>query len=100
VRPALRWRRGIVCRDAVALVTDYLEGALSPSQRARFERHLAACDGCEEYLREMRMTIELAGRIEPDEVPEPVLDELVGLLLRYREGAEGEDDDAGPESAG
>ena len=89
MRLALRWRREIVCRDAVALATDYLEGALSASQRARFERHLAACDGCEEYLREMRMTIDLIGRVEPEDVPAPVLDELVGLLLRYRDEAAG-----------
>jgi anti-sigma factor RsiW len=92
VRLALRWRREIVCRDAVSLVTDYLEGALSPAMAARFERHLASCDGCEEYLREMRISIQLTNRLEPEEVPEHVLDGLVAVLLAYR--AEGGSDGA------
>ena len=35
-------RRGLVCRQAVELVTDYLEGSLSARARRRFEAHLAA----------------------------------------------------------
>jgi anti-sigma factor RsiW len=35
------------CRELVELVTDYLEGALAPAERARFEAHVADCPGCE-----------------------------------------------------
>lgn len=84
MRLAIRWRREIVCRHAVALVTDYLEGRLSAAQKARLERHLAGCDGCDEYLREMRLTIDLTGRIEPDDLAPGALDDLVELLMRYR----------------
>ena len=61
---ALRRRYGadIACEQAVALATDYLEGALSPRDRARFERHLAGCPHCTEYLAQMRATIGLARR--------------------------------------
>lgn len=64
------WRRHhdhgeLVCREFVELVTDYLEGALPDSERARFEAHLAECDGCAGYLQDMRRTVdsmsELAG---------------------------------------
>jgi anti-sigma factor RsiW len=34
----------------VELVADYLDDALSPEMRARFEEHLAGCDGCTTYL--------------------------------------------------
>ncbi|HEV8064758.1 MAG TPA: anti-sigma factor [Acidimicrobiales bacterium] len=77
-------RRDLVCRDAVALVTDYLEGALTARQRGRLERHLAACDGCDEYLRQMRRTIEVLGRVEPEDLPEEARNALVELLLQYR----------------
>ncbi len=79
------WRHDLVCRDAVALMTNYLEGVLSRSDRARLERHLAQCDGCDEYLRQMRETIRLLGRIEPDDLPSEARDEIVALFLRYRE---------------
>ena len=53
------------CQELVELVTDYLEGALPEEERARFEKHVGPCDGCREYVEQMRETIELAGRIEP-----------------------------------
>ena len=92
--------KDITCLDAVALVSDYLEGALSPALAARFERHLAACDGCEEYLREMRISIQLTGHVKPGEVPEHVLDGLVAVLLEYRaEGGAGGGSDSGLDGA-
>ncbi len=53
----------IACRELVELVTDYLEGALSPEQHARFENHIAGCDGCTTYLEQMRETIRLTGTL-------------------------------------
>ena len=77
-----RRRRLLVCRDAVELMTDYLEGALGPTDRRRFEAHLAACPACTAYLGQMRATVAAAGRLEPDELPPEVLEELVGLYRR------------------
>ena len=37
------------CNELVELVTDYLDGALDPAVRARFDAHLGECDGCENY---------------------------------------------------
>lgn len=88
VRLLSAWRRDIVCRDAVALMTDYLEGAMPARQRARFERHLAGCDGCEEYLRQMRATIGLLGTVAPADLAPETRDGLVELLLAYREEVE------------
>ena len=45
------------CQELVELVTDYLEGALSPGDLRRFEEHIAVCDACTEYLRQLRETI-------------------------------------------
>ena len=38
----------ITCRQAVALMTDYLDGALGPDDRALMEAHLAECESCAE----------------------------------------------------
>jgi anti-sigma factor RsiW len=53
------------CQELVELVTDYLEGALSEEERARFEEHIGRCDGCGAYLEQMRQTIALAGSLSP-----------------------------------
>ena len=56
------------CQELVELVTDYLEEALSAEQRASFEAHLEPCRGCTAYVEQMRATIELAGRLTPEDV--------------------------------
>jgi anti-sigma factor RsiW len=45
------------CRELVELVTDYLEGRLSPADRARFEANIDDCEYCETYLEQIRETI-------------------------------------------
>ena len=57
------------CRELVELVTDYLENALAADERARFDDHIGRCDGCTEYLRQMRQTIELTGTLSPESLP-------------------------------
>lgn len=79
-------RRAVVCREAVELVTDYLEDALPRRDRARFEAHLAQCPHCREYLAQMRVTIAAMGRIEPEALEPEVRDELVGLYRRWQQG--------------
>ena len=53
----------LTCRELVELVTDYLEGALSRADRARFDEHLASCEGCTAHMDEMRRTLGLVGRL-------------------------------------
>jgi len=79
-----RRRQDLVCREAVELITDYLEGALDRRDRARLEAHLAACPHCSEYLAQMRKTLDVLGRIEPDALDPQVQDELVALYRRWQ----------------
>jgi anti-sigma factor RsiW len=79
-----RRRRALVCRDAVALMSDYLDGRLPERDRNRLEAHLATCPHCTEYLAQIRATIAAAGRVEPDDLSDEVLDELVALYRRWR----------------
>jgi anti-sigma factor RsiW len=77
-------RKDIVCQQAVELVTDYLEGALSRRDRRRFEAHLRACPNCTAYLEQIRLTIELAGHIETEEFTPEARRELSDLYRRWR----------------
>ena len=65
------------------VVTDYLEGTMAPRQRERFEAHLTGCPHCQEYLAQMRHTLEVLGRIEPDNLPPGAEEELVALFRRW-----------------
>jgi anti-sigma factor RsiW len=69
------------CQELVELVTDYLEDALPPAERARFDAHLAECPGCELYVEQMRTTIALAGA-SSDIESKP---EVSGLLEAFRD---------------
>ena len=82
-----RRRRALVCRDAVALVTDYLDGALPPRQRGLLETHLAACPHCSTYLAQIRATLDALGRVEPDALPEQTRNGLLELYRSYQAGA-------------
>jgi anti-sigma factor RsiW len=77
-------RRDLVCRQAVELVTDYLEDSLSARARRRFEAHLAVCPHCTEYLAQLRATIALAGRIEPDDLTAPMRSDFIALYRRWQ----------------
>jgi anti-sigma factor RsiW len=56
------------CQELVELVTDYLDGALPPAERARFDAHIAGCDGCRAYLEQIRATIRLSGTLAPEQL--------------------------------
>jgi anti-sigma factor RsiW len=79
-----RRRRLLVCRDAVALVTSYLEGSLDPDDRDRLEAHLAECPHCSEYLAQLRITIDALGHVEVQELADETVDDLVTLYRRWQ----------------
>ena len=79
----LRRRRAIVCRQAVQLMADYIDGRLSDSDVKRLEVHLAACPHCSEYLAQLRVTIDVFGRVEPEALTDDALDELVDLYRSW-----------------
>ena len=77
-------RGGYACQEMVELVTDYLEGALTRSQRRRFEAHLAQCENCSEYLEQMRTTIRLTGSLSAEDLTPAMREELMQLYRRWR----------------
>jgi MFS family permease len=62
----------LACKQLVELVADYLDDTLAPEMRARFEEHLAGCDGCNAYLSQTQQTIAaLRGLSTRDALPTP-----------------------------
>ncbi len=80
----LRRKNELVCKQMVELITDYLEGALSRSQRRRFEAHLAGCEHCAEYLEQMRATMRLTGRLRAEDLTPEMQEDFTALYRRWR----------------
>jgi hypothetical protein len=72
---------GVTCRELTEAITDYLEGHLSFQQRIRFQVHLGLCLGCRRYLRQMKHTITLLGKLPEDPLPPAIREEI---LHRFR----------------
>jgi anti-sigma factor RsiW len=84
-----RRRRPLSCQQMVELVTEYLVGVMEPRRRARFEAHLAGCDGCTNYVEQFRTTVSVVGRLEVDDVPEPVMAELISAFRSWADDRSG-----------
>lgn len=56
---------GMTCQQLVELVTAYLEGALPPGERERFEAHRKGCLGCTTYVSQVRFTVSALGQLQP-----------------------------------
>lgn len=64
------------CRELVELVTDYLDDALPPAQRAAVEAHLDECPDCVEYLEQFRTVIAATGTVAQENLPAEALGRL------------------------
>lgn len=76
------------CKEVAELVSDYLEGALTVADAARFEAHIVMCDGCAAYLDQMRATIRLVGELPEDSVPASTWDVLLDVFRDWRRGGQ------------
>jgi anti-sigma factor RsiW len=72
------------CAELVELVTDYFEGALDPAGRARFEAHLAICDGCAAYTDQMRLAVKVTGQLRLEDLRPHTREALVAAFRGWR----------------
>ena len=77
----------LTCQELVELVTDYLDGALSPRDHERFEAHIAECDGCRGYVEQMRVTIWLSGTIGPEQLDPDAQEKLLEAFRDWKRRA-------------
>jgi anti-sigma factor RsiW len=66
----------MTCQELVELVTDYLEGALSELDTARFEEHIELCPMCQVHLEQLRVTVRELGSLRERDIDPAVLAEL------------------------
>jgi predicted anti-sigma-YlaC factor YlaD len=77
--------RELTCAEVVELVTEYLEHRLAPVDVERFEEHLVFCDGCENFLEQMRTTIEVTGKLSEEDLPPDVQEMLLSTFRSWRQ---------------
>ena len=78
--------RSLTCRELTEVLTDYLEGVMSPADRARFEAHLEICEGCVTYVAQMRQTIRAARELRASEVEATAPDDLLEAFRAWQRG--------------
>lgn len=72
------------CIDFVRVVSPYLDGEVDDDQRARIERHLEGCGGCQAVLDQFQTVIRLAGRLSTEDVAriDPLVRDRLMATLR------------------
>jgi anti-sigma factor RsiW len=71
----------VICRDAIDVLADYLDGTMPPDLAAELERHLADCAPCRAYLATYRKTQELGAAAARVEMPEEMQERLRRFLI-------------------
>lgn len=80
----MRLDRELTCAQLVELITDYLEGALPPDDVERVEEHLVFCDGCTNYLEQMRATMAATGRLRAEDIPPALQERLIDAFRDWK----------------
>jgi hypothetical protein len=78
----------LTCQQVVELVTDYLENALLPELHRQLEAHVAECPGCENYIEQMQLTIDMLHQIARESVFPATKQELLQLFRDWKRGTE------------
>lgn len=73
-------RDEVQCREVVEVLTDYLEGVLPAEERVALEQHLLTCEGCTNFLGQLRTSIDLTGRVDQEQVPPRVMDAVLRMF--------------------
>lgn len=74
------------CQEVLQLLTEYLEGDLTPEEQAEFERHMEGCSPCRAFLHTYAKAGALSrAALREADIPTE-LQERVRVFLRARLG--------------
>jgi len=73
----------LACQELVEIINEYLDGALPPDERERFEAHLEICEGCRRYLDQMRTTIRVLGTLTVESLDPIAKDQLLQFFRAW-----------------
>jgi anti-sigma factor RsiW len=74
----------LTCRDAVALMAAYLDGALALRDQELLEGHLDDCPHCSEHLRQIEATILISGEVRAEDLDPLAREDLMDIYRRWR----------------
>jgi hypothetical protein len=67
----------LTCKQMTEMATDRAEGTLGVLDRLAFDRHVARCDGCRAYVRQLGATQQALGRLPEPEISPALNDALL-----------------------
>lgn len=70
------------CREMTELASSFHEGTLGFGQRLKFRLHLAMCDACRRYLRQLEATIGALRQSAPATEPAPAAVDAAAQAFR------------------
>ena len=77
----------LTCKELIDFLDDYVADDLAADQRGEFDRHLAVCPECVDYLKTYESAIELARASlcdDRDDPPPGVPSKLIDAVLAAR----------------
>ena len=81
----------IPCEEVLTFLWAYLSDELPPEKVAEFDRHLAVCPSCVNYIETYKKTVELSrGTFRAEgggEVAAEMPEDLMGAVMAARRGA-------------
>jgi predicted anti-sigma-YlaC factor YlaD len=90
----------LTCQEVTEIVTDYVEGRMRLADRMRFQMHIGMCKHCRAYVRQMKVTVAVLGKL-PDDAPMPhdVRDELRKRFADWKQARADDGENTKPEPA-
>lgn len=76
--------KSIACASGVELLMEYLEGALSPDERATIEEHVAGCPRCVAFIASYQETPRILRDATAMAMPADLQESLLAALRAHR----------------
>jgi anti-sigma factor RsiW len=73
---------GVRCREVLAELSDYLDGALSPARVQALQAHLGGCDRCARFGGHVATVLEQLRMAPEPESPVDVVDTVLARIAR------------------
>lgn len=74
----------VVCASGVEVLMEYLEGRLSPSERAAIEMHVAGCERCTAFVASYQATPLIVRNATAVDMPAELQESLLDVLRKAR----------------